>query len=197
MAKDASGHGTRPLRTSGRWNSPQPRRRQPCAARPARPDPDGEQIGTATADGADDTRRCHTAIVDRQARPIIRIRKMGGRGQRTARQRGPETIPCGPGGRAFWTRWTGSHARRRIEAKMPAQVLSNLRHSPARSQGLWGADRRERPRPENCRNPDPHRPHEPLHSPRNRRDHSRGLKPTGKGATMPQARVAQQCRILS
>jgi hypothetical protein len=98
MAKDASGHGTRPLRTSGRWNSPQPRRRQPCAARPARPDPDGEQIGTATADGADDTRRCHTAIVDRQARPIIRIRKMGGRGQRTARQRGPETIPCGPAG---------------------------------------------------------------------------------------------------
>ena len=37
--------------------------------------PEGEKIGTVTADGAYDTRRCHTAIIDRQATPIIPIRK--------------------------------------------------------------------------------------------------------------------------
>ncbi len=39
--------------------------------------PEGEEIGTVTADGAYDTRRCHTAIIDRQATPIIPIRKNG------------------------------------------------------------------------------------------------------------------------
>lgn len=39
--------------------------------------PDGEEIGTVTADGAYDTRRCHTAIIDRQATAIIPIRKNG------------------------------------------------------------------------------------------------------------------------
>ncbi len=39
--------------------------------------PEGEEIGTVTADGAYDTRRCHTAIVDRQAKAIIPIRKNG------------------------------------------------------------------------------------------------------------------------
>ena len=29
--------------------------------------PEGEEIGTVTDDGAYDTRRCHTAIIDRQA----------------------------------------------------------------------------------------------------------------------------------
>lgn len=36
--------------------------------------PEGEVIGRVTADGAYDTRRCHTAIIDRQATPIIPIR---------------------------------------------------------------------------------------------------------------------------
>ena len=39
--------------------------------------PEGEGIGTVTADGAHDTRRCHTAIIDRQAAAIIPIRKNG------------------------------------------------------------------------------------------------------------------------
>jgi hypothetical protein len=78
---------------------PRQRWRRPGLAGGAQSDPrKGEATGTATADGADDTRRCHTAIVDRQARPIIRIRKMGSRGQRVARPQSPETIPCGPGG---------------------------------------------------------------------------------------------------
>ncbi len=39
--------------------------------------PESEEIGTVTADGAYDTRRCHTAILERQATPIISIRKNG------------------------------------------------------------------------------------------------------------------------
>ena len=39
--------------------------------------PEGEEIGTVTADGAYDTRRCHTAIIDPQATAIIPIRKSG------------------------------------------------------------------------------------------------------------------------
>ena len=36
--------------------------------------PEGEEIGTVTADGAYDMRRCHTAIIHRQATAIIPIR---------------------------------------------------------------------------------------------------------------------------
>jgi hypothetical protein len=39
--------------------------------------PADEQIGTVIADGACDTRRCHTAIIERQGTPIIPIRKNG------------------------------------------------------------------------------------------------------------------------
>ncbi len=39
--------------------------------------PEGEQIGTVTGDGAYDTRRCHTAIIERQATAIIWVRKNG------------------------------------------------------------------------------------------------------------------------
>ncbi|RAK07446.1 hypothetical protein ATI53_10994 [Salipiger aestuarii] len=39
--------------------------------------PEDEQIGTVTADDANDTRRCHKAIIERDAVPIIPIRKNG------------------------------------------------------------------------------------------------------------------------
>ncbi|PYF09245.1 hypothetical protein C8J30_110119 [Rhodobacter viridis] len=39
--------------------------------------PEGEAIGTATADRACDTRRCHSVLIDRLAIPIIPIRKNG------------------------------------------------------------------------------------------------------------------------
>ncbi len=48
--------------------------------------PEGEEIGTVTADGAYDTRRCHTTIIDRQATAIIPIRKNGR----------PDHALCGP-----------------------------------------------------------------------------------------------------
>lgn len=39
--------------------------------------PDTEEIETVTADGAHDTRRCHAAIQERDAEPIIPIRRNG------------------------------------------------------------------------------------------------------------------------
>ena len=83
--------------------------------------PEGEDIGTVTADGAYDTRRCHTAVIDREATAIIPIRKNG----RPWKEDCPAAIARNETlratryyGRAFWKRWTGYHVRSRIEAKM-------------------------------------------------------------------------------
>ena len=83
--------------------------------------PKDEPIGTVTADGAYDTRRCHAAIAGRGAVPIIPIRRNG----RPWREDGPAAVARNETlratrhyGRAFWKRWTGYHARSRIEAKM-------------------------------------------------------------------------------
>ena len=83
--------------------------------------PEGEEIGTVTADGAYDTRRCHTAIIDREATAIIPIRKNGRPWKEDcpAAIAGNETLRATRHyGRAFWKRWTGYHVRSRIEAKM-------------------------------------------------------------------------------
>jgi hypothetical protein len=83
--------------------------------------PKDEDVGTVTADGAYDARRCHTAILARGAVPIIPIRKNGrlwkeGCPAATARN---ETLRATRHyERAFWKRWTGYHTRSRIEAKM-------------------------------------------------------------------------------
>jgi hypothetical protein len=83
--------------------------------------PAGEQIGTVTADGAYDTRRCHTAIIERDAVPIIPIGNNGRLWKEdcpAARARNDTLRATRYYGRAFWKRWTGYHARSRIEAKM-------------------------------------------------------------------------------
>jgi hypothetical protein len=83
--------------------------------------PEDEQIGTVTADGAYDTRRCHTAIIDRQAASIIPVRKNGRPWKEdcaAAVARNETLRATRHYGRAFWKRWTGYHARSRIEAKM-------------------------------------------------------------------------------
>jgi hypothetical protein len=83
--------------------------------------PGGEDIGTVTADGADDTRRCNTAIIDRQATPIIPIRKNGWPWKedcQAAIARTETLRATRHYGRALWKRWTGYHVRSRIEAKM-------------------------------------------------------------------------------
>ena len=81
--------------------------------------PEGEEIGTVTADGAYDTRRCHTAIIDRQATAIIPIRKNGRPWKEdcpAALARNETLRATRHYGRAFWKRWTGYHVRSRIEA---------------------------------------------------------------------------------
>jgi hypothetical protein len=83
--------------------------------------PVDEQIGTVTADGAYDTRRCHKAITARDATPIIPIRRNGRLWKDdcpAARARNETLRATRHYGRAFWKRWTGYHARSRIEAKM-------------------------------------------------------------------------------
>lgn len=72
---------------------------------------DDEEIATVPADGAYDTRRCHTAITDRQATAIIPIRKTG----RPWEEDCPVAIADNETlratrryDRAFWKRWTGT-----------------------------------------------------------------------------------------
>ncbi len=83
--------------------------------------PESELIGTVTADGAYDTRRCHKAIIERDAVPIIPIRKNGRLWKEdcpAARARNDTLRATRYYGRAFWKRWTGYHVRSRIEARM-------------------------------------------------------------------------------
>ncbi|KAA8605147.1 IS5 family transposase, partial [Salipiger aestuarii] len=80
-----------------------------------------EQIGTVTADGGYDTRRCHAAITEQQAIPIIPIRKNGRAWKEdcpAAKARNETLRATKRYGRAFWKHWTGYHARSRAEAKM-------------------------------------------------------------------------------
>lgn len=78
-------------------------------------------VGTVTGDGAFDTRRCHTAIVDRGGTAIIPIRKNG----RLWKEDCPAARACNDilratkrFGRANRKVWSGYHVRSRIEAKM-------------------------------------------------------------------------------
>ena len=94
----------------------------------------GEEINTVKADDADDTRRCHTSIVDRQATAIIAIRKTGlpWKADCPAAIARNETLRATRHyGRAYWKRWTGYHVQSRVEAKMPSPVRLNQWRSPA------------------------------------------------------------------
>lgn len=115
--------------------------------------PKGDAISRVTADGAYDTRRCHTAIIPirRNGRPRKGACPTALAGIEILRA----TRQCGG---AIRKRGTGSHARRRAEAEMPSQVLSNPWRSPARPEGL-----------------------------RHSRDRSPSLKPMGSAEVMPHA----------
>jgi hypothetical protein len=81
--------------------------------------PKDDEIGTVTADGAYDTRRCYTAIIGRNAAPIIPIRKNARSWQEDCSVAGirNETLRATRHySRAFWKRWTGYYAQSRIEA---------------------------------------------------------------------------------
>ena len=83
--------------------------------------PPEEQIGTVTGDGAFDTRRCHTAILDRGGTAVFPIRKNGRLWKEdcpAARARNDILRATRRFGRANWKQWSGYHVRSRIEARM-------------------------------------------------------------------------------
>ena len=83
--------------------------------------PEDEQIGTVTGDGAFDTRRCHTAILERGGTAVIPIRRNGRLWKEdcpAAKARNDILRARQRFGRAIWKRWSGYHARSRIEARM-------------------------------------------------------------------------------
>ena len=83
--------------------------------------PPDEQIGTVIGDGAFDTRRCHTAILDRGGTAVIPIRKNGRLWKEdcpAACARNDILRATRRFGRANWKQWSGYHARSRIEARM-------------------------------------------------------------------------------
>jgi len=83
--------------------------------------PRDQEIGSVTADGAYDTRRCHNAIADRGASAVIPPRKnaqpwkptTAGTIARNDALRASKYL-----GRALWRNWSGYHRRSRVETKM-------------------------------------------------------------------------------
>ena len=94
--------------------------------------PADEQIGSVTADGAYDTRKCHKAIADRGAHAVIPPRKnakpwkpdTAGAVARNEILRTSKRV-----GRTIWRRWSGYHRRSRVETKMHCVKLLGQRLS--------------------------------------------------------------------
>ena len=80
--------------------------------------PTDQEIGSVTADGAYDTRKCHDAIASRGANAVIPPRKnaklwkptSAGAIARNEAVRSSKYL-----GRALWRRWSGYHRRSRVE----------------------------------------------------------------------------------
>ena len=80
-----------------------------------------QEIGTVTADGAYDTRKCHDAIADRGAAAIIPPRRNARPWKPTkarAMARNEALRASTYLGRALWRRWSQYHRRSRVETKM-------------------------------------------------------------------------------
>ena len=83
--------------------------------------PPDQNIGSVTADGAYDTRKCHDAIAARNAHAVIPRRKnakpwkptSAGAVTRNEAVRASRYL-----GKALWRRWSGYHRRSRVETKM-------------------------------------------------------------------------------
>lgn len=78
-------------------------------------------IGSVTADGAYDTRKCHDAIAARGAHAVIPPRKNAKPWEPTsagAIARNEAVNASRYLGRAIWRRWSGYHRRSRVESKM-------------------------------------------------------------------------------
>ena len=92
--------------------------------------PAEQEIGSVTADGAYDTRKCHDAIADRGAHAVIPPRKNGkpwkaitaGAIARNETLRIAKYL-----GRTLWRRWSGYHRRSRVVTKMHCVKLLGQR----------------------------------------------------------------------
>lgn len=92
--------------------------------------PIGKEIGSVTADGAYDTRKCHVAIAVRDAHAVIPPRKnakpwktvTAGAIARNEALRAANYL-----GPALWRRWSRYHRRSRIETKMHCVKLLGQR----------------------------------------------------------------------
>lgn len=80
-----------------------------------------QAIGSVTADGAYDTRKCHDAIAARNAHAVIPPRKNAKPWKPTtagAIARNEAVNASRYLGKAIWRRWSGYHRRSRVETKM-------------------------------------------------------------------------------
>jgi len=83
--------------------------------------PDDQDIGSVTADGAYDTRKCHDAIAARGAHAVIPPRRNAKPWKPTsagAIARNEAVNASRYLGRALWRQWSGYHRRSRVETKM-------------------------------------------------------------------------------
>jgi hypothetical protein len=83
--------------------------------------PPHQDIGSVTADGAYDTRKCHEAIAARNAHAVIPPRKNAKPWKPTsagAIARNDAVSAQRYLGRTLWRRWSGYHRRSRVETKM-------------------------------------------------------------------------------
>ena len=94
--------------------------------------PSDQELGSVTADGAYDTRKCHDAIAARDAHAVIPPRKnakMWKPDTPGARARNEVVRSSKYLGRALWRRWSGYHRRSRVETKMHCVKLLGQRLS--------------------------------------------------------------------
>ena len=92
--------------------------------------PQDQEIGSVTADGAYDTRRCHNAIADRGAAAVIPPRQNAQSWKPTtagAIARNDALRASRYLGRALWRNWSGYHRRSRVETKMHCVKLLGQR----------------------------------------------------------------------
>ena len=92
--------------------------------------PSDQNIGSVTADGAYDTRKCHDAIAARGAHAVIPPRKSAKPWKPTsagAVARNEAVRASRYLGKALWRRWSGYHRRSRVEAKMHCVKLLGQR----------------------------------------------------------------------
>ena len=92
--------------------------------------PPDQEIGSVTADGAYDTRKCHDAVADRGAAAVIPPRKNAkpwkpDTAGAVARNEAPRATKYL--GRALWRKWSGYHRRSRAETKMHCMKLLGQR----------------------------------------------------------------------